>query len=102
MAPPKNILKSMKIGNAEIEWFSLSSAYADVPDCITIRNGKLVDTICKSNNIADFKDLGNNKILIGFYSVPKQHGETIELPREFSNFTLVVDTTYIYIAKAAQ
>ena len=99
MTPPKNVLKSIKIGQSEVEWISLSSAYAEVPDCITIGNGKRMDTICKSNNIADIKDLGNNTILIGFYGNPKQHNELIELPQKALAFYIVVDTTYVYKTK---
>jgi len=99
MAPPKNVLKSVKIGKSEIEWYSLSSAYADVPDCITIKKGKSIDTICKSNNIADIKDLGNDTVLVGFYGKPKRYNEVIELPQKVLNFTIIVDTTYIFKTK---
>lgn len=100
MTPAKKILKSMKVGKAEVEWFSFSSAYADVPDCITIKKGKWIDTICRSNNIADLQDLGNNEVLIGFYGRPNRYGKLIELNQSISGITIVVDTAYTNRAKS--
>jgi len=98
MAPPKRILKSVKTGDAEIEWMASSSAYVDVPDLVILRKGKYFDTLCSSTNIADLKYLGNSNIIIGFLGKPKQNNHVINLRQSVLNYKIIVDTSYKFKA----
>ena len=100
MTPSKTVIKSIFIGKSEIEWYSLSSAYADVPDCIIIKKAKQIDTVCKANNIADIKDGGNNTLIVSFPGRPLLHFEEIKLPATISNIQIITDTTAIFKTKS--
>jgi len=96
MTPDKNILKSLKMNDAVIEWFNRSAAYAETPDFITVTRGDHIDTLCAASNIADIKkDEGRAVITLCFYGVPKNHGHAISLPTKVLDFTILADTTYI-------
>lgn len=92
MTPPKTVIKTLSLNDNEIEWFSYSSAYAIVPDCITILKNGNVDTICKATNIADIKLLTDQSLMIRFYGTPKMYDTPISL--NLSLFKVVLDTTY--------
>jgi hypothetical protein len=96
MAPPKTIMKSVKVDDVEVEWYSRSSAYVDVPDIVAITKGNRTDTICRASNVADLKIIGNDTILVGFYGKPKQPVDIIQLPQKVLNFNIVTDTTYVF------
>jgi hypothetical protein len=93
MTPPKHVLKSIKVGEREIEWFSYSSAYAETPDGVTIMDGMHIDTICRSTNIGDVKLLTLNTVAICFFGNPMRYDEKIKLPQKISGVTIVIDTT---------
>ncbi|MBW1655363.1 hypothetical protein [Flavobacterium quisquiliarum] len=94
MTPDKTVLSSFKIGNATVEHFNHSSAYAETPDYITITKGNIVDTICVATNIATVTKNSGNVINIGFYGIPKLYTKTIQLPKGVLEYTIAVDTTY--------
>lgn len=94
LTPPKNVIKTVSTNGNQIEWFSLSSAYAEVPDYITISNGKNVDTICRATNIADIKVLRNQNLMIGFYGKPKMYNGPAWLNNSIIKFD--IDSTYIH------
>ena len=95
MTPDKTVLSSFKIGNATVEHFNHSSAYAETPDYITITKGKVVDTICIATNIAVVaKNPESAVITIGFYGVPKFYTKTIQLPKTVFECKIAIDTTY--------
>ena len=96
MTPPKTIRKSVKVDGVEVEWYSRSSAYVDVPDIVTITKGNHTDTICRASNVADVKIIDNNTIVVGFYGKPKQSIDIIQLPQKVLNFNIVADTTYVF------
>jgi hypothetical protein len=93
MTPPKTVIKAVAVNGSQIEWFSLSSAYAEVPDYITISNGKIVDTICRATNIADIKVLQNQNLIIGFYGSPKMYDGSALLKGSVIKFD--IDSTYV-------
>ena len=93
MTPPKDVIKTVSVNGSKIEWFSMSSAYAQVADYITVSDGKSVDTICRATNIADIKLSQNHNLIIGFYGKPEMYNSPALLKRSVVKFE--VDSTYI-------
>jgi len=94
MTPPKDVIKTVSLNGSKIEWFSMSSAYAQVADYVTISDGKNVDTICRATNIADIKVPQNHNLVIGFYGKPEMYNSPALLKK--SEFKFDIDSTYIH------
>jgi hypothetical protein len=71
----------------------MSSAYAQVADHITVSDGKRVDTICRTANIADIEILQNQNLVIGFYGKPEVYSSPALLNNSIIKFD--IDSTYI-------
>lgn len=99
MEPPKRIKKQISIKDVKIEWFSISSAYIDTPDYITFSANEKIDTIFRSNNIADIRRLEGDSVLIVFLGSPKKYNKNISVPKNHLEIEIIVDTTAIFNAK---
>lgn len=91
---PKNVIKTVLLNGSKIEWFSMSSAYAQVADYITVSDGKRADTICRATNIADIEVLQNQNLVIGFYGKPEMYSSPALLNNSIIKFD--IDSTYIH------
>lgn len=88
----RNIIKQLQNGLLNIEWYNYSSAYADSPDFITFTKDGIIDTICKSDNIADIQINDKKDVIISFYGAPKLYTDTITIPIQSFNYIIKIDS----------
>jgi hypothetical protein len=73
-----------------------------MPDCVTISDGQIVDTICMSTNIANLTSVGDSAIVIGFVDKPARYNELIKIPQKVAVVRIAIDTRFIVKPKTIQ
>jgi hypothetical protein len=90
-----NLIKKIENAKTFVEWKSVTGILdQNFPDFITIRKENIVDTICRSHNIADLNFI-NNQIIIAFYGKPQQYENAFLIPDQVMGYKIITDTTYI-------
>jgi hypothetical protein len=89
-----NLKKEIKQNRTVIIWTSVTGILdQNFPDYIIIRKDNLIDTICKSHNIADLQ-MKNDTIIIGFHGTPKIYNRYIIIPDEIYNYKIKINTDF--------
>jgi hypothetical protein len=92
-----SVILIKKIENAKtvVEWKSVTGILdQNFPDFITVRKENIVDTICRSHNIADLNFI-NNQIRIAFFGKPQQYENAFSIPDQIMGYKIITDTTYV-------
>lgn len=93
--PEKKIIKEIKGKSIILEWYTYSGNLSQsFPSYITVLSKSKSDTICISDNISDLK-IKEDKIVIGFYGIPKLYTEEVNVPSSVIDYKIIVDTTYV-------
>lgn len=84
----------VKTPSIDIRWFTYEAAFAESPDFIVAQKDGKIDTICRSDNIADLYVVDRNKIVIGFFGRPGLYLEPVKIAETSFGCPIKVDTTF--------
>lgn len=91
-SPVKLYFKKIVTPDFTLEWYYHSLITSNTPDVITVRQGGVLDTLCRATNVSDVNVFASDSIVINFIGSPRLYATKLNSDFSLGKYNVTCNT----------